>query len=74
MIYDGDKETFMTMRESAVQWIAEIEIPTCLNLAHCYNKIGEYQHAIKYASQVLVNEPENVKALYRRSIAYTKTG
>jgi hypothetical protein len=50
MIFDGDKETFMTMRESAVQWIAEIEIPTCLNLAHCYNKIGEYQHAIKYAS------------------------
>ena len=74
MIYDGDRDTFINHRESAVKYIAEVEIPTCLNLAHCYLKLEEYDHTVKYTSQALVNEPENVKALYRRGVAYTKMG
>ena len=74
MIYDGDRDTFINNRESAVKYIAEVEIPTCLNLAHCYLKLEEYDHAVKYTSQALVNQPENVKALYRRGVAYTKMG
>lgn len=74
MIYDGDRDTFINNRESACKYIAEVEIPTCTNLAHCYLQVGEYDHAIKYASQALVNEPENWKALYRRGLAYTKMG
>ena len=50
MIYDGDRDTFINNRESAVKYIAEVEIPTCLNLAHCYLKIEEYDNAVKYTS------------------------
>jgi len=50
MIYDGDRDTFINNRESACKYIAEVEIPTCTNLAHCYLQVGEYDHAIKYAS------------------------
>jgi hypothetical protein len=38
MIFDGDREAFINSRQDAVKYIAEIEIPTCLNLAHCYIK------------------------------------
>lgn len=37
-------------QETAVKFITEIEIPTCLNLALCYIKIKEYHYAIKYAT------------------------
>lgn len=52
----------------------DIETPTYLNLAHCYNKVEQYHFAIKYATQALDNEPKNTKALYRRGVAYTKIG
>ena len=45
---------------------------TCINLAHCYIKLEQYEYAIKYASQALEKDPKNVKALYRKGVAYTK--
>lgn len=74
MIFDGDRNAFLQAREDAVRYIAEIEIPCCLNLAHCYLKVGEWHLSIKYASQVLENDGDNVKALYRRGSAYIKVG
>lgn len=74
MIFDGDKAAFINSRQDAVKYIAEIEIPCCLNLAHCYLKTENWHHAIKYATQVLENDADNVKALYRRGVAYTKIG
>ena len=74
MIFDGDKEAFINSRGDAVRYIAEIEIPCCLNLAHCYLKQEDWHLAIKYSSQVLENDPSNVKAMYRRGVAYTKIG
>jgi hypothetical protein len=50
MIFDGDRAAFLNSREEACKYIREIEIPTCLNLAHCYLKTEEYHYAIKYAS------------------------
>lgn len=73
-IFDGDRSAFIHSREDAVKYIAEIEIPCCLNLAHCYLKIEDYHHAIKYTSQVLENDGCNVKAFFRRGVAYTKIG
>ena len=51
-IFESDKEKFMnpSSREDAIKYIREIEIPCSLNLSHCYNKIGDYHLAIKYAS------------------------
>ena len=74
MIFDGDKQAFFDSGKDAVKYIAEIEIPTCLNLSYCYLKTEEYHYAIKYAKQVLDNDSENVKAYYRRGVAYTKIG
>ena len=52
----------------------EVEIPTCLNLGLAYLKVGEPQQAIKFASQVLSEDPENSKALFRRGYAYLTKG
>lgn len=43
-------EQVVTNRESAIKLIREVEIPTCLNLAHCFIKIGRYHYAIKYTT------------------------
>lgn len=37
-------------QETALRFIQEIEIPSCLNLALCYLKVKEYHYVIKYAS------------------------
>ena len=37
-------------QEQAVKLIKEVEILTCVNLAHAYNKLEQYHYAIKYAS------------------------
>jgi tetratricopeptide (TPR) repeat protein len=74
MLFDGNKAEFLQSRQDAVKYIAEIEIPTCLNLTFCYLKTGEWHYAIKYSTQVIENDPDNVKAYYRRGVAYTKIG
>lgn len=61
-------------KEVAIQLIREIEIPVCRNLSQCYLNLENYHFAIKYAKQVLENEPESIKALYRLGIAFTKLG
>ena len=52
----------------------EIEVTCCTNLAHCYVKIEQFHHAIKYASQALEKDQKNKKALYRKGIAYIGIG
>lgn len=66
-----DSETGVKSCEEAVKLIVEIEIPTCLNLAHCYNQTENPHFAIKFASQVLDQDSSNTRALYRRGVAYT---
>ncbi len=61
-------------QETAVRYIQEIEIPSCLNLALCYLKVKEYHYAIKYCTQVIEKEQDNDKALYRRGLAYLHLG
>ena len=72
MIFDGDKQRFYDNPQEAVEFVRNIEVPVSLNLAHCYNKMGEYHFAIKYCKQVLDVDPDNVKALLRRGTAYTR--
>lgn len=73
MLFESGEE-IVTQRDAAIKLIREIEIPTCLNLAHCFNKMGRYHYAIKYTTQALENEPENCKALFRRAVAYLNIG
>lgn len=67
-----DDESIKKSRDDAIKLILEVEIPVCLNLAHCYNQTKSYHFAIKYASQVLDQDNENIKALIRRGIAFTE--
>ena len=45
-----------------------------MNLALCYLKIGAYSEVITYANKILDVQPQNVKAIYRRAIAYLHRG
>ena len=51
--------------------IKEVEVPVSSNLTLCYLKGGDYHSVIKYAEKLLMVEPENVKILFRRGMAYT---
>ncbi|KAI9120830.1 hypothetical protein K1719_007863 [Acacia pycnantha] len=50
-----------------------LRISCYLNNAACKLKLGEYAEASKLCTQVLEQDPLNVKALYRRCQAYLKT-
>ena len=43
-----------------------------LNAAQSHIKAGEYSEAISYCTNVLEKYSNNLKALYRRGVAYTK--
>ncbi len=69
-----DSEKGVSSCEEAVKLIIEVEVPTCLNLAHCYNQTHNYHFAIKYASQVLDQDDSSTRALFRRGSAYSEIG
>ena len=74
MLFQMDKDPVITTKEQAVTFIKEIEVTCCTNLALCYNKMEQYHHAIKFASQAIEKDPDNKKALFRMGIAYTQIG
>ena len=45
-----------------------------LNYAACLLKLGDFKTVIVQCSEVLKRDPENVKALFRRGVAYMKLG
>ncbi|KAF8728781.1 hypothetical protein HU200_018059 [Digitaria exilis] len=45
-----------------------------LNVAFCYQKIGEYRKSIETCNKVLDANPVHVKALYRRGMSYMLLG
>ena len=73
-LFKIEDDPVITSQDMAIKLIKEVEILTCVNLAHCYIKIKQYHYAIKYASQALEKDPDNKKALYRKGISYTNIG
>ena len=73
-LIDGKETSLIKDSDTALRYIVEIEIPVCLNLGLCYNKLEKYHHAIKFCSQALDKDEENEKALYRRGFAYLNVG
>nr|CAG4642649.1 EOG090X09NR [Evadne anonyx] len=52
--------------------LADRKIPFLLNYSQCQLLLGNHYDAIEQCSQVLLRDPRNVKALYRRGIAHIK--
>ncbi len=71
---EGRDESLIKDSDTALRYIVEIEVPVCLNLGLCYNKLEKYHHAIKFCSQALDKDEDNEKALYRRGFAYLNVG
>ncbi|TGZ63903.1 hypothetical protein CRM22_006650 [Opisthorchis felineus] len=57
------------------EWVAldMARVPLFVNLAQCQFKLKQYYAAIESTSEALSRDPKNVKALYRRSKAYSET-
>ncbi|CAL8071883.1 unnamed protein product [Calicophoron daubneyi] len=57
------------------EWVEldQARVPLFVNLAQCQFKMKEYYAVIESTSEALSRDPNNVKALYRRSKAYTET-
>ena len=52
----------------------EFRMSVLANIAFCYMKLKEWAQCISFASQVLAVDPTNIKALFRRGVAYRHTG
>eukprot|EP01121_Diplochlamys_sp_Union-15-3_P013706 TRINITY_DN4290_c0_g2_i2.p1 TRINITY_DN4290_c0_g2~~TRINITY_DN4290_c0_g2_i2.p1 ORF type:complete len:417 (-),score=91.15 TRINITY_DN4290_c0_g2_i2:82-1332(-) len=52
----------------------DLKIPCQNNLAMVYLKLKNYKKVIETCQKVLETEPNNVKALYRRGVAYSESG
>ncbi|THD23584.1 Aryl hydrocarbon receptor interacting [Fasciola hepatica] len=57
------------------EWIEldKQRVPFFVNLAQCQFKLKQFYSVIDSTTEALSRDPENVKALYRRSKAYTET-
>lgn len=44
-------------------------LPTYNNLALCYLKLQNYSLTVNFTNQVLAQDPDNIKARYRRAVA-----
>ncbi|KAH9607832.1 hypothetical protein KSS87_000006 [Heliosperma pusillum] len=54
------------------QSLSDLAVSLNSNLAACALKIGEYEAAFDLCSMILKNFPRNVKALFRRAVAFMK--
>ena len=61
-----DEQKFMKL-------VKDIQIPCLLNLSACHLKLeSNYEDVISHCNNVLKIDAENVKAYYRRALAYSK--
>lgn len=60
---------------STLKLVREIQIPCLLNLAACHLNLKQnYDTVVLHCTDVLKIEPGNVKALYRRAVAFIELG
>ncbi|EFX72952.1 hypothetical protein DAPPUDRAFT_325741 [Daphnia pulex] len=56
--------------EQEWQALADMKIPFLLNYSQCQLLMGNYYEVIEQCSQVLIQQPNNVKAIFRRGMAH----
>lgn len=66
------KEEKFETQEQILTMINEVQLPCLLNLSACYLKQNcGYSNVVNFCTDALKIQDNNVKALYRRAIAYT---
>jgi tetratricopeptide (TPR) repeat protein len=53
--------------------VMSLRVLLCNNIASCHLQYKNYSYAIEMCNKVLILEPNNVKALFRRAVAYMET-
>ncbi|PNF35974.1 hypothetical protein B7P43_G03542 [Cryptotermes secundus] len=53
--------------------VMSLHVLLCNNIASCHLHYKNYSYAIEMCNKVLVLEPNNIKALFRRAVAYMET-
>jgi hypothetical protein len=56
-------------KSSIKQILLQTVLPAYNNLALCYLKLKNYQLVVSFTCQVLGQDPDNVKARYRKALA-----
>ncbi|KAM9471218.1 aryl-hydrocarbon-interacting protein-like 1 [Clarias gariepinus] len=51
--------------------LEKVRLPLTLNLSQCNLELGKYQEVVRLNSQLLKNQPDNLKAIYQRARAYS---
>lgn len=51
----------------------DFKVSVLANIAFCHMKLSQWSECINFSSQVLSLDPSNVKALFRRGVAYRHT-
>lgn len=49
--------------------LSDLNLTSNANMAACQLKLGQYKDVVKLCTAVLIKEPDNVKALYRKGVA-----
>ena len=66
------KERKFETQDQITAMINDVQLPCLLNLSACYLKQNcGYQNVVSFCTDALKIQDNNVKALYRRAIAYT---
>lgn len=63
---------FYDLSEADKEEVNAIKLSLYLNIAQCYLKMENYSKTVANCNEALALEPKNVKALYRRAVAYEK--
>lgn len=66
------KSQMFQSEDQLKHYIEDVQLPCLLNIAVCYLKLGfGYENIVTHCTDALKISPNNVKALYRRAVAYT---
>lgn len=71
---NGEHQRLVTESEIDLDTLDSLTVTCRLNYAACELKLGHYSSAIIQCTEVLKHQPKNLKALFRRSQAYTSIG
>lgn len=65
------KNNFLS-KEQIKELFNQVMIPAYSNISLCHLKLGLYESVVPFCNQILTHDISNVKAKYRRGLAYSQ--